>query len=119
MKTAAYQRIVVGGKKNVQIFEAYFFPEWGRGCTIASRNKEHTMTEAIRNPDDASDLYLTMRRRIAESPLSYRMLEEKSGVPKRFIVRFKLGEIDELRTSHTLKLCKALGIKASFTVREQ
>lgn len=65
------------------------------------------------------DLYQTMRQRIAVSPFSYSYLETLSGVPKRYISRFKLGDIEELGTTHTLKLCKALGIKATFTVKDE
>lgn len=64
------------------------------------------------------DLYMTMRRRIASSPYTYDDLERMSGVSKRYIQRFKNAEIDELNATQTLKLCKALGIRANFSIRD-
>jgi hypothetical protein len=67
----------------------------------------------------ADELYPAMRQLIASSDLTYAGLSKRSGVPARFIQRFKLGQIDELSTSHSLALCRALGIRFSFSVKNQ
>lgn len=63
------------------------------------------------------DLPITMRKLITASPYTYAELESRSGVPQRYIKRFRTGDIDDLSMDHTLKLCTALGIRATFSTR--
>lgn len=67
---------------------------------------------------DHDNLPMAMRRLIAASPLTYDQLAERSGVPPRYIKRFKAGDIDDLSMDHALKLCSALGIRATFLLRD-
>lgn len=64
------------------------------------------------------DLNMVMRRLIAASPHTYDELEAMSGVPKRYIQRFKNAQINELGAEHTLRLCKVLGIRVTFSIRD-
>ena len=65
------------------------------------------------------DIVDTLRRLIKESPYTYAYMEKMSGVPKRYISRFmQSGSSPDLRLSHTLALCKLVGIRASFKVSE-
>lgn len=71
---------------------------------------------AMKIPD--TQLHDAMRKRIASSTMTYEQMAARSGVPPRFIKRFKLREIDELSLTHALGLCRALGIRATFSTKE-